>query len=72
MQYDNESHAIKIFTYIAVDELEKSGLSSSVGTDQSQPGVEVEAEFEVLVDPGGLVVVSETDVLKKEFDISSN
>ena len=66
MQYDNESHAIKTFTYIAVDELEKSGLSSSIGTDQSQPGVEVEAEFEVLVDPGGLVVVSETDVLKKD------
>ena len=66
------SYASKPFTYIAVDELEKSGLPSSVGTDQSQPGVEVEAEFEVLVDPGGLVVVSETDVLKKEFDISSN
>ena len=67
MQYDNESRAIKTFTYIAVDELEKSGLPSSVGTDQSQPGVKVEAEFEVLVDPGGFVVVSETDVLKIEF-----
>lgn len=51
---------------ISVDELQQGGLSSSVGPDQGQPRVEVEAELKVLVDYGSVLAVTETHVLRNK------
>ena len=50
-------------SHLSVDELEERGLSGAVGPDEGEPGVEVDAELEVLVDVGRVLVVAEADVL---------
>jgi len=49
--------------YLSEDQFQECGLSGSVRPDQGQPGVEIESELQVPVDPWRLVVVPETDVL---------
>ena len=49
--------------YLAIDEFEERGLSGAVGPDEGEPGVEVDAELEVLVDVGRVLRVAEAHVL---------
>ena len=49
---------------LSVDQLEKCRLSSTVGPNQGEPGVEVHAKLEVLVDVRCRVAVPETHVLE--------
>lgn len=50
-------------TYLAVQQLQQSTLPGAVRPDQSQPGVQIDTEFQVFIDPGGVVGILEADVL---------
>ena len=48
---------------VSVDQLQQRGLARPVGPHQREPGVQVHAELQVLVDVGGVLAVAEADVL---------
>ena len=54
-------------SHLAIDEFQQRGLAGAVGPDEGEPGVEVDAELEVLVDVGRALVVAEAHVLGSVF-----
>lgn len=49
------------------DQVEKGGLSSSIGTDQSESGIKIHSKFKILVNVFSFLIVSETDILKHKI-----
>lgn len=50
-------------TYISIQQLQESGFSSTIRSDESQPRVQVNTEFQILVNIRPIVTVLETHIL---------
>lgn len=49
--------------YLSINQLEQGGLARSIRTNQSNPGLQVNAKVQVLVDERGGVTIFEADIL---------
>ena len=54
-------------THLSIDELEECRFASSVGSDQSNPCLQVNAKVQVLIDVRGRVIIAEAHILHHDY-----